>query len=90
MSTVAEVADRLTQMADKIGDVYGVSLGLILLDGSLVFADDLGDPIAAEDGGVITAATADEVESGVFLQLFSGRALYAALALLFKRADSSP
>lgn len=85
--TVDQVADTLTQMADKIGEVYGVSLGLILLSGDLVFADDLGDPVASEDGGVIVAAGRDEVESGVFLQLFSGRALYAALSLMFKRAN---
>lgn len=89
MTTIEGVADKLTQMADKIGDVYGVSLGLIILSGDFVFADDLGDPVASEDGGVIVAATRDEVESGMFLQLFSGRALYAALSLMFARARES-
>jgi hypothetical protein len=84
--TFDDIAHKLHQMADKIGDIYGVTLGVTKLgDNDLVFCDDVGDPVKAEDGGDIKATDRDEIETGVFLQLFTGRAAYAAASLMFER-----
>jgi hypothetical protein len=90
-----EVQSILIAMAKKVGAVYGVFLSVGLRGDCLYFVDDKGDDII-DPGGIdnaassILCATANEVDTGVFLKLFAARSLYAALTVRFSQADVYP
>jgi hypothetical protein len=77
----------LNTLARNIGRLLGTEIGVMAFgEGAacnLMFVDDLGDVIEDGDSAVL-CATKEEVENGAFLQLFAGRALYAAATRKFK------
>lgn len=73
----------LNTLARNIGRLLGVEIGVMPFEDNLMFVDDLGNVIEDGDSAVL-CATADEIANGAFLQLFAGRALYAAATRKFK------
>lgn len=96
--TLDEVEVNLNRVAQKVGHVYGVEVGVARLyktpenkdeDAELLFTDADGRPIIDDEADGVLCCTAQEIGDGTFLKLFAARALYAALALRFLQAEAN-
>lgn len=82
----------LSAMARKMGFIYGVYLSVGVRGDCMYFVDEGGLDII-DPGGLdnpassVLCATAKEIDTGAFLQLFAGRALYASIVIRFNMAD---
>lgn len=94
LRTLDEIEIVLNRLAQKVGHVYEVELGVtrLMKEGEapdLIFTDHVGNPIIDDDESGILCCSAEEIESGVFLKLFGARVLYAALTLRFFEVEIS-
>jgi hypothetical protein len=84
---IDKVFPILNTLARNMGRLLGVEIGVMAFgEGpacNLMFVDDLGHVIEDGDSAVL-CATEREIANGAFLQLFAGRALYAAATRKFK------
>lgn len=75
-----EAQDIVAPVARKLGLLYGAVLSVERRGDSLVFVDDREDVIInPTTNGAEICATAAEVESGEWMNLFATRALLAAM-----------
>ena len=83
--TLDQAQNVLSRAARNLGRVFGVTLGVGRSGEVLMFVDDLGEPVVngyEKDGETeCLAATKREIDDGMFLKLFGGRAIYAAMVL---------
>lgn len=80
-----EVRPVLDKIAQKIGELHGVQLGVVHTPEGLFFVNGIGDIV--QDGPVhLIACSEEEIGSGDFLKFFTPRAFYAALCEAFAQA----
>ena len=68
----------LNNLSRTLGRLFGVEISVLPFENDvLMFVDDTNEVITDGESAVLCASK-EEIETGVALQLFSGRALYAA------------
>lgn len=82
--TVFQTLDVLKSMAASCGRIYGVKLSVGMQGADFFFVDDVGERVVDRAGNrpeeECLACSYGEIEDGMFLKLFFGRAMYAAAA----------
>lgn len=86
------VQGLLIKQTALIGDLFGVKLTVGRRDDMLVFCDPQGREIIDPGGkdnpmSPVICATFEECDNGMFLKLYTGRALYAVLTLRANMAE---
>jgi hypothetical protein len=75
----------LARAARNIGKTYSVTLSVGMTGDTLMFVNDLGEPVIDNFGPgratEVLCCSRQEVEDGTFLKLFAARSLYAALTM---------
>lgn len=87
-----EVQTALVAMAKRVGQTYGVFISVGRRADDLVFVDENGEDIVDPGGtgnpaSAVLCASHEEIDNGMFLKLFAGRSLYAAITVRFNMID---